>query len=111
MRAQMMSRQDDRPATPTPSWGTLPAVTTQIEVHVGPFAKLRDVFLFVERLKRVTGVRDVRLDRWVGGHAVLVVRHHHRMPLLSALRELEDDSVSVSVRQPHGIQIEVRPRP
>jgi hypothetical protein len=111
MRAAMMSRQDDRPASRAPSWGTLPAVTTQVEVHVGPFAKLRDVFAFVERLKTVTGVRDVRLDRWVAGHAVLVVRHHDRMPLLAALRELEDGSASVSVRQPHGVQIDLRPRP
>lgn len=110
MSAPMMSRQDERQGRPAPSWGGLPAVTTQVEVHVGPFAKLRDVFAFVERLKTVTGVRDVRLDRWVAGHAVLVVRHHDRMPLMAALRELEDGSVVVSIRRPHGIQIDVRPR-
>ncbi|MBM4433716.1 MAG: S9 family peptidase [Chloroflexi bacterium] len=33
------------------------------------------------------------------------------MPLLAAPRELEDGTATGSVRQPHGVQIEARPRP
>lgn len=90
------------------SWGALQAVTTVVEVHAGPFLTLRSVMTFIERLSAVPGVRDVRLDRWVAGRAVLVLRHHDRIPLIACLRSLEEAG-TVSVRQPHGIQIEIRP--
>jgi hypothetical protein len=83
-------------------------VTTQVEVHAGPFSSFRDVMQFIERLAVVQGVRDVRIDRWVAGRAVFVVRHHDRMPLITALRILEDGSLTVAIRRPHGIQIEIR---
>ncbi len=93
----------------SPSWGALPPVTTQVEVHAGPFASFRDVMRFIERMSVVQGVRDVRVDRWVAGRAVLIVRHHDRMPLLTALRTLEaDGSLTVGMRRPHGIQVEVK---
>jgi hypothetical protein len=104
----MMSRHDPGDRA-TPSWSALPAVTTHTEIHAGPFTSLRDVLAFIERLSSVAGVRDVRLDRWVAGRAVLQVRHHDRMPLIASLRLLDEASLTISVRRPHGILIEVRP--
>jgi hypothetical protein len=107
----VMSRHYYRNGTQVRSRGALPAVTTRVEVHAGPFTTLRAVMAFIERLSSVPGVRDVRLDRWVAGRAVLVLRHHDRVPLISSLRVLDDEgTLDISVRQPHGIQIEVRPR-
>lgn len=105
----VMSGEEGRQGPRVPSWSALPAVTTKTEVHAGPFVRLRDVFAFIERLSVVAGVRDVRLDRWIAGRAVLVVHHHDRTPLISALRAIEHPAVSVSFRQPHGINIELRP--
>lgn len=102
-----MGRDDGRGTVP--SWGALPAVTTMAEVHAGPFTTIRAVMAFMERLSAVAGVRDVRLDRWVAGRAVFVLRHRDRLPLVAALRTLEDGTVTISLRQPHGIHVEVRP--
>lgn len=103
-----MGRDDGR-RTGVPSWSALPAVSTVLEVHAGPFATMRAVMAFIERLSAVSGVRDVRLDRWVAGRAVFVLRHHDREPLISALRALEDSSLTITLRQPHGVQIQIRP--
>ncbi len=97
-----------RPAVRDPSlWS--PLVTTYVEIHAGPFAKLRDALGFMDRVKEVTGVRDVRLDRWVAGQVTLLVRHRDSVPIVRYVGELQE-AASTDAAQRQAIHIEVRPR-
>lgn len=91
------------------TWGAIPRTTTVVEVQAGPFAGFRAALEFAERLKGVEGIQDVRVQRFSRGRLVLQVRYSHRIPLLAALRTLEDQgAASVSLRPPGAVDIEMR---